>query len=341
MNVSAARPPHGLVNKLKIWKQAMLTMHLPEGVPMDPVSRWLILTRAAVIPMTLISGMIGGLLAVHSARPNWLYFALALIGLGVAHATNNLINDYFDLANGVDTSSAPRALYAPHPVLSGMMSRRELFGAIAILNLIDAAVMVALFAARGWPIVAFAVAGLFISVFYVAPPLRLKHRGLGEPGVFIVWGPLMICGTYYATAGTLPGWVWLASAPYAILVASVLIGKHIDKISYDSAQHVRTLPVMLGESRALLLNEALMVLFYVITAVLVVAGVIGFWALIVVAALPLLMRTLKLYSTPKPAAPPRGYPVWPLWYVSGAFVHTRRAGALLVLGLILNAIFAR
>ncbi len=341
MNVSLSKPPYRLANRLRLWKQAMLTMHLPAGTPMDPLSRWLILTRAAVIPMTLISGMIGGLLAVHAAHPNWLYFALTLIGLGVAHANNNLINDYFDLVNGVDTSSAPRALYAPHPVLSGLMSRRELFGAIVVLNLIDAVIMLALFAARGWPIVAFAAAGLFISVFYVAPPLRLKHRGLGEPGVFVVWGPLMICGTYFVTAGELPGWVWLASIPYAILVASVLIGKHIDKIAYDSAQQVRTLPVMLGERRALLLNEALMVLFYVVTLGLVLSGVISWWALMVLAALPLLMRTLKLYSTPKPATPPRGYPVWPLWYVSGAFVHTRRAGALLVLGLILNALFAR
>lgn len=341
MNVSATRPSYGFANKLQIWKQAMLTMHMPEGARMDAVSRWLIITRAAVIPMTLISGMIGGLLAVHAAHPNWLYFALALAGLGVAHANNNLINDYFDLMNGVDTSSAPRALYAPHPVLSGLISRKKLFGAIAILNAIDAAIMIVLFAVRGWPVAAFAVAGLLISVFYVAPPLRLKHRGLGEPGVFIVWGPLMICGTYYVTAGELPGWVWLASIPYAILVASVLIGKHIDKIAYDSAQHVRTLPVMLGESRALVLNEALMVLFYVTTLGLVLTGVIGFWALIVLAALPLLLRTLKMYSTPKPITPPQGYPVWPLWYVSGAFLHTRRAGALLVLGLLLNAIFAR
>ena len=62
---------------------------------------------------------------------------------------------------------------------------------------------------------AFALAGLFISVFYVAPPLKLKHHGLGEPGVFVVWGPLMIGGTYYVTAGTLPPWVWVATLPYA------------------------------------------------------------------------------------------------------------------------------
>ena len=52
--------------------------------------------------------------------------------------------------------------------------------------------------------VALVTAGLFISVFYVAPPLRLKHRGLGELGVLIVWAPLMIGGSYFVAAGTMP-----------------------------------------------------------------------------------------------------------------------------------------
>jgi len=307
----------------------------------DLVSRWLIMTRTAVTPMTLTSGLIGGLLASHAPDRNWLYFALALVGLWLAHASNNLTNDYFDLVNGVDTASAPRALYAPHPVLAGWLSRSQLMLAIVVLNLIGAAIMGILFIVRGWPVVAFAVAGLFISVFYVAPPLRLKHHGLGEPGVFIVWGPLMVCGTYYVTAGELPASIWFASIPYAILVTTVLFGKHIDKIAYDSARNVRTMPVILGEHNALLLNEAMMILFYVVTVGLVLGGVLGIWVLIVLAALPMLRRTLAQYSEPKPQTPPPGYPVWPLWYVSGAFVHTRRAGALLVLGLLLNAVLSR
>jgi len=121
--------------------------------------------------------------------------------------------------------------------------------------------MVFLFAVRGWAVVLFALAGLFISVFYVAPPVRLKHLGLGEPGVFIVWGPLMVGGTYFITTGELPAWVWVASLPYAILVTSVLIGKHIDKLPYDSTKDVHTLPVILGEKRALRLNQALMIAF--------------------------------------------------------------------------------
>ena len=58
---------------------------------------------------------------------------------------------------------------------------------------------------RGPLVIAFALGGLFISVFYVAPPIRLKHIGLGEPGVFIVWGPLMTVGTFFVATGADPG----------------------------------------------------------------------------------------------------------------------------------------
>jgi hypothetical protein len=46
---------------------------------------------------------------------------------------------------------------------------------------------------------------------------------------------------------------------------------------------------------------------------------------------------LRAYSQPKPASPPAGYRVWPLWYVSLAFYHNKLAGGLFVLGLALNA----
>ena len=46
------------------WVEALQTTHLREGIEPDPVSRWLIITRAAVIPMTFFSAAIGGLLAV-------------------------------------------------------------------------------------------------------------------------------------------------------------------------------------------------------------------------------------------------------------------------------------
>jgi 1,4-dihydroxy-2-naphthoate octaprenyltransferase len=329
------------VSAIQSWLEILQTQNLSDERRMDPVSRWLIITRASVFSMTLTSGLIGGLLALSpaaGAQANWLYFGLALVGLLVAHAANNMINDYFDLQAGVDTDDYVRSQYAPHPVLSGLISKRGLLAAIAAANAVDLAILLVLTEARGLAVPAFALLGLFISVFYVAPPLKLKHHGLGEPGVFIVWGPLMIGGVYFVTTGTLPLWVLLASLPYAILVSTVLIGKHVDKHGADLRKGIRTLPVILGERRSLMLNQALMVAFFAIVAGLVGTGTLGAWTLLVFLAIPRLWRVLGIYRAPPPAEPPANYPLWPLWYVAWAFFLNRRAGALFVLGLVLDAI---
>jgi 1,4-dihydroxy-2-naphthoate octaprenyltransferase len=331
--------PREPASRFDSWRKIIATGNLPEGRAMDGVSRWLLITRACVFSMTITSALIGGLLAAATApSTHWGWFALALLGLVIAHANNNMINDYFDTTGGVDTESYTRALYAPHPLLSGLISKRGLVATIVALNVADLAILWILASARGWPVVAFALAGLFVSVFYVAPPLKLKHHGLGEPGVFLVWGPLMICGTYYVTAGVLPAWVWLASVPYALVVTTVLIGKHIDKLEQDGSRGIHTLPVLLGRSTSLHLNQALMIAFYAIVAGLVLRGTLGVAVLLVAFAIPRLIQVLKAYAQPKPATAPPGYRLWPLWFVSLAFYHNRLAGGLFVLGLALNAL---
>jgi len=326
--------------RLANWKEVIDTANLSADKPMDAMSKWLIITRAAVFSMTLFSGLIGLLLAVESApgAVHYGYAALAIFGIVLAHAANNIINDYFDLEVGIDTADYVRAQYAPHPILSGMVTKAQLRAAILLLNAIDLGILVFLVIARGWPVAAFALLGLFVSVFYVAPPISLKKRGLGEPGVFLVWGPLMIGGTYYVATGTLPEWVWIASLPYAILVTTVLMGKHIDKIAADGPMGIHTLPVILGEPNARIVNSALMVAFYPIVLGAAAVGWIGPWVAIVVVGIPRLVGVLRTYATPKPDSRPEGYAVWPLWFVSASFVHIRRAGALLVAGLFLNVV---
>ena len=136
------------------------------------------------------------------------------------------------------------------------------------------AIMIVLTVARGWPIVAFALGGFLLSAAYTAPPLRLKKHGLGEPTVLVVWGPLMVGGTYYAATGSIPGAVVLASLPYALLCTTVLMGKHIDKIPWDEPDGTHTLPVILGESRARAVTKGMFVLFYVSIVALVIAQVL-------------------------------------------------------------------
>ena len=323
---------------LRNWRHVMRTSNPPAG-RVDPVSRWLVISRASVLPMTLTAGAIAGLLAAfHDENVRWGLFALAAFGLVLAHVANNLMNDLFDLEVGADSDSYPRALYAPHPVLSGTISRRVLLTAAIAVNAADLAILVVLFVFRGWPMIAFALSGFALSVAYTAPPLRLKKHGLGEPTVLVVWGPLMVGGAYYAATGHYPFGVFVASLAYALLCTAVLMGKHIDKIPWDAPDGTHTLPVLLGESKARALTQGMMISFYVLVILLVGTGTLPIAALIVLLALPKLAKVWGPFSQPKPAEPPEDFPIWPLWFAALAFVHTRRAGGLLVLGLIAGVI---
>jgi len=321
-------PPAG---RLARWRHALSTVN-PAAGELDPVSKWLVVTRAGVLPMTLTSGALAGLLAAR--RPGFAagWYVLAFVGIVLAHVSNNVLNDLFDTETGLDTGDYPRALYAPHPILSGMISRAGLIRAAVAVNLADVAILIVLVLARGPLVLAFGLAGVLLNVAYTAPPLRLKKRGLGELDVLLVWGPLMIAGTYYSAVGRLPWQVWPAAVPYGLLCTAVLMAKHIDKLPWDERAGVRTLPVILGERDARRLTVALMAGFYVSLAAGVAAAVLPWPSLAALGAFPLLQRAIRALRRPRPQQPPRGFPIWPLWFAAFAFTHTRRAGSLLVAG---------
>jgi 1,4-dihydroxy-2-naphthoate octaprenyltransferase len=325
--------------ELRNWVEILRTQNLAPGRAMDPVSRWLLIARASLFPLTITSAAIGGLLAVGNADARWGCFVTALLALVLAQAASNMINDYLELESGVDRDEYRRVQYAPHPILSGLITKAGLIFAIALVDLVVLVIVLYLTETQGWPVAAFAMLGLFIGIGYGAPPIQLKQRGLAEPAVALVWGPLMVCGTYFATTGALEPWIAVASLPYALLVTAVLIAKHIDKIPLDAKRGIRTLPVRIGADRALFLNQQLMVLFFVFAVCLVLVGRVGVWVLLVFAAAPQLRHALVIHSRPRPASAPAGCAYWPLWYVAPAFSLARLAGALFVLGLILDAIF--
>ncbi len=321
------------------WRYALATGNAPEG-SLDAVTRWIILVRASVLPMTLTAGFVAGLLAWWNAEgaADVGLWALATLGIVCAHMANNLMNDLWDLQVGTDSEQYPRALYAPHPVLSGMTTRRGLAARALAVNVLDLAILVVLAIERGWPIVGFALGGFLLSVAYTAPPLRLKKHGLGEPTVLVVWGPLMVGGTYFAAVGSVPGEVLLASIPYALLCTAVLMGKHIDKIPWDESDGTRTLPVILGEARARRVTQVMMAAFYALVGLLVALGTMPILSLLCLVGVVRLVKVWGAFSRPKPAEPPDGFPIWPLWFAAIAFVHTRLAGALLVVGMLLGVL---
>jgi 1,4-dihydroxy-2-naphthoate octaprenyltransferase len=320
----------------KRWFMALNGCNVPDIELADGVTKWLVISRACVFTMTFTSGVIGVLLAAIYSRVNWWYASLCVIGLVIAHSANNLINDYIDVKQGVDTEDYPRAQYSVHPILGGLTTPKGLLRTALILNLIDAIIMIYLTIVRGPLVLGFALIGLILSLTYTG---ILKRFGLGELTAFIVWGPLMITGTAYVASGELSTEIWWNTLPYGLIVASVLVGKHIDKIEADKSVGVRSIPVVLGEKRSLTLNKIFFILFYGLILGLVIFKLSGWGILFTILALRRLKMAWEAYSKPKPESPPEEWTVWPLWYVGWAMHFNRQAGEFFILGLLINLIF--
>jgi 1,4-dihydroxy-2-naphthoate octaprenyltransferase len=297
---------------------------------LDLVSRWLIATRAAVMVMTIFSAVLAGIFAYRVGAFSFWRWLLVTIGLYLAHGTNNFLNDYTDYIKGVDEDNYYRAQYGPQPLVHGLMTKRELLTYAGVTGAIAAACGITLVVTRGeWSWLLMVLGAIFV-LFYTYP---LKYIALGEITVFLVWGPLMIAGGYYVITG-LP-WDWqivLASLPYAIVVTSVLFGKHIDKLQQDKDLKIYTLPVVLGETAARWVMTGLLGLAYLLVIYLVWTRFFTPAMLVILLAVPTLVEIWPILSNPKPEEKPADFPdVWPNYYVAAAFLHTRRFGGLLLL----------
>jgi len=324
---------------ISMWRKALRVIpHVSqeEWRKLDLISKWLISTRAAVLVMTFLSGAIAGILAAANGQFDLVKWLLVTIGLILAHATNNLLNDYTDYVKGVDQDNYYRSQYGPQPLVHGLMSKRELLTYAAVTGLLAAACGVALIAMRGGLTLLFMGLGAFFVLFYTFP---LKYIALGELSVLIVWGPLMIGGGYYVITGT---WSWnvvIASLPYALGVTGVIFGKHIDKFEADKQKRIHTLPVVIGEKPARFTLVAMLILQYLSVAYLIVTGFFTPVVAIVIGAVRTLRRIFPMFKAPKPAEKPADFPeVWPNYFVAAAFVHNREFGMLFLIGLILDTI---
>ena len=308
-----------------------------EWSALDVISRWLIATRSAVLVMTFNSAAIAGLLAARDGHFDLLLWLMVTVGLLLAHATNNLVNDITDHLKGVDKDNYFRAQYGPQPLEHGLMTRGQAFAYAAVTGLIALGAGAVLVAVRGEATLALLAIGVFFVLFYTWP---LKYIGMGEVAVILVWGPLMVGGGYYVITGQVSTPVILASLPVALAATTVLFGKHIDKLDADAGKGIRTMPVLVGERNARYATIAMFTLEYLLVGWLVWSGYASWLLLTVLGALQWYQRAVRVYWHPRPAGPPPQYPpnIWPLWYSAFAFQHTRRFGGLFLLGLALDVL---
>ena len=82
---------------------------------------WILASRPWSFTMTAISVSVGSALAAIKGPFNWILYLLALVSAVLLHAATNLINDYYDVKNGVDTVASATAQYRPQAVFVDLL----------------------------------------------------------------------------------------------------------------------------------------------------------------------------------------------------------------------------
>ena len=225
--------------------------------------RWRAL-RAYSFPATIIPVTCAFLFARSLNIPvDWSLFPLMLFCALLLHAGVNLLNDYYDFILGFDTAEAHGS--------SGLLLEKAVppaymlnWGRGYIAGGAAAGLMLA--AARGWPLLLMGLPALAGAWFY-SHRNGYKYKGLGEPCVFVLMGPLLFYGSFFTATGTvIAAAAWPALA-CGCLVTAILLVNNLRDLQMDSAAGFTTLPMRLGTARTKKLYAAL-----ILTAVAALAA---------------------------------------------------------------------
>jgi 1,4-dihydroxy-2-naphthoate octaprenyltransferase len=212
-----------------------------------------------------------------------------MLGGILIHLGLNMANDLFDDASGADAANVtPTPFSGGSRVLQyGLVSRRAVIRAAVGCYAGGLAIGIGLAAARGWGLLLIGAVGVFLSLAYSAPPLKLVHRGVGEVVTALGFGPVTTLGTYYVCAQR---WSWEAfyvSLPVAVLIALILYVNEIPDRAGDAVVGKRTLPVRWPKERVIAGYAIAAVITYVLILLGVVAGITPAWTLIALATVPM------------------------------------------------------
>lgn len=199
---------------------------------------WFLATRPWSLTISIIPILLASMLAWQDSEMS-LRFALLMLATSVlTHIGCNLTNDYFDHHSGVDAiqmEGQGRMLQDGH--LSDRDLRNGMIVSFALALVFGAPIIVRL----GWLGVVFAVIGAGVAFLYTGGPWPLAYNRMGEIGVFVAMGLVMVGGAYYVHTGTLTWPAAVLAISVGLYAAGILHANNMRDFDVDQAHRKHTI----------------------------------------------------------------------------------------------------
>ena len=251
---------------------------------------WILSIRPRTLPASIAPVIVGTAAAAFDNRFVALPALAALIGAVLLQIGVNLANDYFDHQRGIDTAER---LGPVRVTQSGLISPVRVKRAMMVTLAAAAALGLYLSCVAGWPVLIIGTASILAALAYSGGPYPLASHGLGDLLVFIFFGPVAVCGTYYVQALRLTGQVAWLSLPIGLLITAIMVVNNLRDIPTDAKSGKKTLAVILGVRQTRLEYIILMAGAYGMPVVLFLTADLAGWILLPLLSVPLAIPVLQ------------------------------------------------
>lgn len=271
---------------------------------MNNFKYWFTNARPISLPQSMLPALTAVALSSGTGHFSWLAAIVSVSGVMFAHLGMNLLDDWFDYYKGSGearkktASEGFRGRMTKYPYLtSGEATPKQLLVAVCVFLGIAAVMGCIVLAVRGWMILWWMLVGFIIGYSYSGGPLKLGFRGLGEMVIFIMFGPLMMTGVYYAITGEVtPKIAWL-SAAVGLLVTNIVYTHSVLDAVPDKKMGKFTMAHLMGSDKGMLaLSSVLNLLPYILVTAGVILGQLHIAYLAVLLVLPVSVWLVKSLS---------------------------------------------
>ena len=241
--------------------------------------------------LSVVLAFLGTCIAWYDGVFHLGYALLAFIGLLLCHISVNTLNDYFDYRSGIDLEVRRTPFSGGSGILpSALLNPKRVFWVGSASFLITIPIGIYFVIATGWLLLPLLIIGAICILFYTPIITKLRWPEW-SPGLGL--GALPILGFYYIQTATYTWPAVVASIPSGMLVYNLLLLNEFPDTEADKKAGRKTLPILIGKTRASRVYSALTVIVYLWIVGGVVAGMMPPFSLIALLTLPFAVKAIK------------------------------------------------
>ncbi|HBV17732.1 1,4-dihydroxy-2-naphthoate octaprenyltransferase [Chryseobacterium carnipullorum] len=277
---------------------------------------WIKAARLRTLPLSLSGIIMGAFIAKwrlyrEGGTWDWRIFALALLVTLLYQILSNYANDYGDGVKGTDAKRINEA--ESRAVASGKITAKQMKNAVILFSVLSFIATVGLLYVAFFPdfmkefytFIGLGVACILAAIGYTVGKKPYGYMGLGDLFVFVFFGLVSVCGSYFLFTKTFSWDMLLPGTAIGMMSMAVLNLNNMRDIESDRLSGKKSLALRIGFKNAMIYEMILLQLPLIL--ILMFLGMNGFIQaqnyyvfIVMILLLPLMKLRRKIMTVKEP-----------------------------------------